>query len=389
MKCRACGGSLDLVLDLGRQPVSNGYLNNRNDSEQLHPLRAVKCESCHLLQVDADVPPESMFGADYAYFSGVSAAWLKHTQDYAEFAIKHFGLGRESVVIEIGGNDGHLLKHFNGTVARAINIEPSRSVAQVSMDIGVETWVEYWKPQQIQADLIIANNVMAHTPNLRGFVEALYLSMKPTGRATIEFPHALNLLTGTQFDTIYHEHYSYLSLLALDPLFDEFGLKAYDVERLPTHGGSLRLYVGRCQRVHERISLLRRDEEILKSPTIYKNFAKRAAQCRISFLEFLESHSPGSVLGYGAAAKGNTFLNYCRINPSQIPFVADATPAKVGKFLPGSRIEVISEKQLVAERPGAVLILPWNWKRECIERLSGLFSYKPHFITAIPKLRIE
>lgn len=384
-RCRACGGiHLVPIIDLGMQPPSNAFKKTPIAPETCYPLRAVYCAECFLMQINVDVPPTELFGSDYVYFSQNSQEWLKHTKQYCDMAIKKFGLRRDdSIVLEIGGNDGHLLVNLKDHVLRAINIEPSASVATVSAKRGIETWIEYFKPQQIQADLIIANNVMAHVPDLDGFVRALSLSIKPTGRITIEFPHALTLLEGIQFDTIYHEHYSYLSYTALDPLFRKYGLHVYDVEKLPTHGGSLRLYVGKCQRIQPSIMELWREEEALRHPEFYQLFATCAEICRDRFLEWIATKP--NVLGYGAAAKGNTFLNYCGITAKELPMVADTTPAKKGLYLPGSCIPVVPESIVLAQKPEHLLILPWNWRDEIIRRIRQTLP-KQQFVTAIPKL---
>ncbi len=388
-ECRACGGKhLELVINLGLQPPSNAYLNAANSLETLYPLRAVRCTDCHLMQLSHDVDSKQIFNADYAYFSSNSKEWLAHTEAYAKMAISKFGLRRDrSVVYEIGGNDGHLLKHIKDHVIRAVNIEPSKSVADASHAAGVETWCEFWKPQQMRADLIIANNVMAHTPDLRGFVKALSLNLKPYGVITIEFPHVLTLLDNIEFDTIYHEHYSYFSLTALEPLFAKYGLRVYDVDKLPTHGGSLRLYVSKFRSDETpAVTALRSEEHSLKSHWIYDLFAHKAHRCKEDFLTFL-SECPAPIVAYTAPAKGNTFLNYCGVNRSQIKFVADTTLAKQGKFLPGTRIPIVAEQELLDLRPEYVLLLAWNWKHEIISKLRPLLP-ETKFVTAIPHLEV-
>lgn len=390
-KCRACGGSTGIVLDLGAQPPSNNYINGLGEHEDFYLLRTVVCDDCRLMQVDFDVPPEKLFGPNYAYFSGCSKQWIEHNKQYAQRAIESFSLNREhSVVIEVGGNDGSQLQFFKDRVARVINIEPSASVAAVSKMAGIETWVEYFQPRDVQADLIIANNVLAHTPDPAGFIATLAHTLKPSGIATLEFPHVLELLRGGQFDTIYHEHYSYLSMLALRPLLNWYGLHIFHVEKLPTHGGSLRLHVTR--RMHLRAShavkALEQEETALKSFDIYSAFSLHAHDCRIGIQRFLkELPSRTKVLAYGAAAKGNTFLNFCGIDWMDIPLVGDVTPAKQGKFLPGSQIRVVSEDRILAEKPDYLLILAWNWRDEIVARLRGL-GYTGKFVTAIPKLEI-
>lgn len=385
-KCRGCGNpALRTIIDLGSQPPSNAYKRIQHAPERTYPLIAAYCTRCFLTQLVTDVNPAEVFNEGYAYFSQNSRSWLEHTARYCDMAVERFGLNaQDSIVLEIGGNDGHLLVNLKDRVLRAINIEPSRSVAIESKDKGVETWVEYWKPQQIQADLIIANNVMAHVPDLNGFVRALFLTLKPQGTATIEFPHALTMLSEGQFDTIYHEHYSYLSLTALTPLFKKHGLRVYDVEKLPTHGGSLRLYVGRGnQRVQKSVIDLWEEEEPLRNEVIYEAFSLLAARCRRRFLNWF--FSAGRVIAYGAAAKGNTFLNYCGLTVEDIPMVADVTPAKQGMYLPGSCIPVVNEYMAFVQKPDWVLVLPWNWKDEIVARISSRYG-RQNLVTAIPDL---
>jgi SAM-dependent methyltransferase len=386
--CRACGGHTRFVVDLGLQPPSNGYLKHQRDFVVVYPLNAFVCEVCHLMQVDYDVPPYELFGADYAYFSGGSKQWVEHNRQYAQMAIESFALNSQhSVVIEVGGNDGSQLQFFKGRVARTINIEPSASVAAASIAAGIETWVEYFQIPTIQADLIIANNVLAHTPDPAAFIQVVSSTLKPSGIATFEFPHALELLRETQFDTIYHEHYSYLSMLALRPILEKHGLKIFNVEKLPTHGGSLRLYVTRRTHLQPSpaVKLLETEEEELKDPNLYEDFAIRTVRCKHAIRQFLGHNRGKKILAYGAAAKGNTFLNYCNITAADIPLVGDVTPAKQGKFLPGSRIGVVSEAVLLAEEPDYILILAWNWRDEIVARLRGL-GYAGKFVTAIPRL---
>lgn len=388
--CRACGHArLVPIIDLGEQPASNAFKKTADALEVAYPLRAAYCGDCSLMQLDYDVAPTELFGAGYPYFSANSKDWLEHTRRYCEMAVRRFKLNRNSsIVIEIGGNDGHLLSIMKDRVLRAINIEPSFSVAAASSARGVETWLQYFGPQQIQADLIVANNVMAHVPDLNAFVEALFMSLKPGGVVTAEFPHALTLLMGVQFDTIYHEHYSYLSLSALCPLFERHGLRVYNVERLPTHGGSLRLYADRCaRRVRPAVREVLEDEAPLRQPEVYELFAARAAWCRDRFCEWIATGRP-DVVGYGAAAKGSAFLNYCRITAKELPMVADTTPAKQGLFLPGSRIPIVPESTVFARRPEYLLVLPWNWRDEIVRRVRQALP-EQRFVTAVPRLQFD
>lgn len=397
MKCRSCCGDCQEVLGLGEQPASNALLKSADEHEETYPLRVAVCTTCWLLQTTFDVDEKRLFSDEYPYFSGQSKQWVSHCNEFAEAAIKRFGLNDQSCVIEVGGNDGTSLLPFKGRVAGVWNIEPSKSVAAASEAAGIPVKPYFFgtpQGQQIQADLLIANNVMAHTPNINAFAEAIHATLKPGGTATIEFPWALNLIEGVQFDTIYHEHYSYLSLRALEPLFARHRLKIYDVQELPTHGGSLRVFAHRtdvaCPRVTSAVFEARRREIPLTVPETYERFARRARGIREQFWDFLGGRYQGTeiVAGYGAAAKGNTFLNFCQLNRQDIPFVADTTPAKIFKFLPGSRIQIVSEKMLIEERPKYVLILPWNWRDEIVEKLGVIRSWGGRFVTAIPELKI-
>lgn len=386
--CRSCGGKLSIsLIDLGSQPPSNALLDAGQD-EFFYPLHAVVCEACYLVQLNFDVPPHQMFG-DYPYFSSYSKDWLAHSKRYAEMAIDRFALGSKSLVIEIGSNDGYLLKYFKGV--NVLGIEPSHTVAQAAIHEGIRTQIEYFGSKMAQelpkADLVVANNVLAHVPDLNDFLAGVAACLKPNGVATFEFPHLLNLIQGCEFDTIYHEHYSYFSLHALEPALLRHGLYAYDAEELPTHGGSLRVYVSPRKNVSlARLMAVRAKEEPLRHESTYLWFTERAQKCRATLHNFFaRAKCEGkTVLGYGAAAKGNTLLNYCGITTKDMPAVGDITPAKQGKLLPGTHIPVVSEADFIARKPDYVLILPWNWQAEIRERLKALPA---QFVTAIPLIR--
>lgn len=390
-KCRACEKeSMAPVIDLGCQPASNALKKTADETEIGYPLRAVVCLSCYLVQTEIDVPPAEMFNADYVYFSGQSKQWVEHCAKYAAYAVKRFGLNKNSCVVEIGGNDGTSLIPFKPHVAAVWNVEPSLSVAKASEAAGVPT-VNYFfgaaTRQPIQADLLIANNVMAHTPDLNAFVKAIWASLKPGGAATIEFPWVLKLIEQGQFDTIYHEHYSYFSLLALEPLFEKHKLRIYDVQELATHGGSLRIYVHRtdfaCPKISEAVYRIRELETPLSLRKTYTDFTHRAEKCRTDILNWLSTKP--DVLGYGAAAKGNTFLNYCGITASELPLVGDTTPAKQGRYLPGSCIPVAPESTILDRNPEFLLLLAWNWRDEITQRIRLSHPHQK-FVTAIPQL---
>ena len=382
--CRACKGSLSRILDLGSQPPSNALLI-APDQEAKYPLRLMKCDSCTLCQLDFDVPPAELFGESYPYFSGQSAHWVEHCREYAEKVWTRLNLDSTATVLEIGSNDGTLLKNFIGK-CRAIGVDMSNSVALEAERNGVPTTTAPFTRAICwpTADLLIANNVLAHTPDIEEFVATMQQTLAIDGVATIEFPWIVHLVEQCQFDTIYHEHYSYLSVTALDKLFRRYNLYIYDLEHLPTHGGSLRLYVTRTTftGVEAAVGLAKQREAELD----YSHFAFRVAKIIAASLRFIDYHR-GLVYGYGAAAKGNTFLNTCRFSSFDIPAAGDTTPAKVGRFLPGSHIPVVSEDELLALAPPYILILPWNWKDEIVTRLRAK-GYTGKFVTAIPGLKV-
>jgi SAM-dependent methyltransferase len=404
-RCRACGGRLGVTMaDLGLQPPSNAYLTaDALVEEKRYPLRAKVCDDCKLVQVDYDVDPKELFG-NYAYFSSYSDQWLEHARQYCRMAAQRFALGPGSLAIELASNDGYLLKNFRDLGVPVLGIDPSDTVAAAAEKIGVPTLVEFFgkalaetlAAQGRQADLIIGNNVLAHVPDLNDFVAGIAVLLKPLGTVTIEFPHLLKLIEHVEFDTIYHEHYSYISLHAIERVFNRHGLKLYDAEELPTHGGSLRIFAARKERpgMQESAALaeLRARETaagLAKSET-YTRFAARVEECRRSVLAFfaLAKQQGKSVSAYGAAAKGNTLLNYCGLGRGDIAVVADRNPHKQSKLLPGSHIPVVSPERLMQEKPDYVLILPWNLQEEIRTQMSGIAAWGGRFVTSIPLVRI-
>lgn len=365
--CRSCNGPLREVLDLGVQPPANALLDRSDSPEQHYPLILMACKGCLLLQTSFDVPPEKLFNSSYPYFSGQSRQWVEHCREYAKKVTERFALDGKSFVIEIGGNDGTLLKEFR--FCYTVNVEPSASVATASAAYGIDTVETRWEEFESRwpADLIIGNNVLAHTPNINGFVASIERNLAPNGIVTLEFPWVVNLLRECQFDTVYHEHYSYLSLTALIPLFRRHGLTIFDVQRIPTHGGSLCVYAARRPTAADLASVLS-EERLLREPKVFTSFRERALSVRDAVRVFVRSSKP--LYAYGAAAKGNTLLNWCGITSKDILAVADTTPAKQGKWLPGSHIPVISEERLLEIQPPTVLILPWNWQSEITAKLS-------------------
>ena len=405
--CRACGGRLAVTMaDLGLQPASNAFIESlaAAHEEKRYPLRAKVCEICKLVQVDYDVAPQELFG-NYVYFSSYSDDWLAHAKAYCEMARRRFELGSKSLVVELASNDGYLLKNFIDMGVPVLGIDPSDTVAAAAQMIGVPTLVEFFgvslaeklAAEGRQADLIIGNNVLAHVPDLNDFVAGIALLLKPTGTVTIEFPHLLELIEHVEFDTIYHEHYSYFSLYALEQVFSRHGLRLFDAERLPTHGGSLRIFAAHSKRpdLEDSASLhrLRAEESAagLADLATYLKFAERVENCRRSMLSFLATaHREGkTVAAYGAAAKGNTLLNFCGVTPADISLVADRNPHKQSKLLPGTHIPVVSPQALIESRPDYVLILPWNLQAEIRQQLHEIGEWGGRFVTPVPVVRIH
>jgi SAM-dependent methyltransferase len=404
--CRSCGGRLTVTMaDLGLQPASNAFLESQAaiEHERRYPLRAKVCENCKLVQLDFDVAPEELFG-NYVYFSSYSDQWLAHAKAYCEMALKRFALTSESLVVELASNDGYLLKNFLKIGIPVLGIDPSDTVAAAAEKIGVPTLVQFFgervakelSQQGRQADLIIGNNVLAHVPQLNDFVAGIAALLRPQGSVTIEFPHLLELIRHVEFDTIYHEHFSYFSLYAMEQVFRRHGLRLYDVERLSTHGGSLRIFAAHAARadLSDSASLreVRAQEEAagLADLKTYMQFAKRVDECRDSLREFLAGAKRDGkrVAAYGAAAKGNTLMNFCGITPDDIAFVADRNPHKQNKLLPGTHIPVISPEELMQAKPDYVLILPWNLRDEISRQLADIKAWGGRFVTPVPLVQI-
>ncbi len=405
--CRACGGRLAVTMaDLGMQPPSNAFLSSLDDAahEKRYPLRAVVCESCKLVQVDYDVAPEELFG-NYVYFSSYSDDWLAHATAYCEMAQRRFALGADSLVVELASNDGYLLKNFLKMGIPVLGIDPSDTVAAAAEKIGVPTLVEFFGEKVAkrlaaegrQADLIIGNNVLAHVPRLNDFIAGIAVLLKPTGTVTIEFPHLLTLIEQVAFDTIYHEHYSYISLVAIEQVLGRHGLRLYDVEQLPTHGGSLRIFAAHSSRtdLHESAQLLKvRELESaagLDKLETYSRFSERVEECRRSIVAFFAAAKLAgkTVAAYGAAAKGNTLLNFCGVGPKDISMVADRNPHKQTKFLPGTHIPVVSPEAMMQSKPDYVFILPWNLQNEIRRQLAGVAAWGGRFVTPVPLARVD
>ncbi|MGV1005657.1 MAG: methyltransferase domain-containing protein [Candidatus Nanopelagicales bacterium] len=405
MKCRHCGNVLKHnFVDLGFAPPSNAYLQAEqlNRPEVHYPLRVKVCEQCWLVQTEDYARAEELFNADYAYFSGTSSSWLSHAARYAETITDRLGLGPQSLVVEVASNDGYLLKNFVAAGIPCLGIEPTESTARAAEALGVPVMMEFFGEALARrlaadgksADLIAGNNVYAHIPDINDFTRGLAAALKPEGTITLEFPHLMPLIEHTQFDTIYHEHFSYLSLTSVTSVFAAAGLRVYDVEQLTTHGGSLRVYGCRADAqiaTEDRVStLLAREIHFgLTQLDTYTGFQVRADRVKDDFLAFLieEKRAGRRVAAYGAAAKGNTLINYAGIGPDLLPFVCDAAPSKQGRFMPGSHIPIRSPEALEDAPPDTVIILPWNIAAEVRGQLADLAKKGTRFVTAIPELR--
>jgi hypothetical protein len=408
MKCRNCGFELTLPLvDLGSAPPSNAYLTDRTlkAPEAWFPLRVLVCEQCWLVQTEAFAQAHNPFGSDYAYFSGFSRSWLAHCERYVIDIVARFGLNTNSHVVEIAANDGCLLQYVKARDIPCTGVEPTASTAAAARARGIPIVEGFFGVrlakelvvQGKQADLTAANNVLAHVPAIEDFVAGFAVLLKSQGVATFEFPHLLNLIAETQFDTIYHEHVSYLSLTAIHRIFAANGLTVFDVEEYRTHGGSLRVFAqrsdtGQHMRSPKVEEVLQREAHAgMTTAEYYAGFQNRTEKVKDDFLMFLleAKRRRKTVVAYGAAAKGSTLMNYAGLRPDLIPFVVDRNPAKLGKYMPGSRIPIVGEGRLQGVKPDYVVILPWNLKAEVIEQLSYIRLWGGQFVTAVPELRIE
>ena len=406
--CRFCEHPLEYTfVDLGGSPISNDFLKieQLEKSEKFYPLHTYVCDRCFLVQLPEVESREHIFGdGDYAYFSSYSESWLKHCQHYTNLMVERFGFDRSSQIIEIASNDGYLLQYFQQQSIPVLGIEPAANVAAVAEAKGIPTLTKFFGIQTAtelvaldkQADLLLGNNVLAHVPDLNDFVAGMKLLLKPEGIITIEFPHLLQLIAQNQFDTIYHEHYSYLSFLTVEQVFAAHGLTLFDVEELPTHGGSLRIY-GRHtentqQPVTERVAELKAKEIAAKLDTIdtYLDYTKQVQSIKRQLLTFLiQAKNEGkSVVGYGAPAKGNTLLNYCGVRTDFIDYTVDLSPHKQGLFLPGTHIPIYNPDRIAETQPDYLLILPWNLKSEIIEQMAHIRAWGGKFIVPIPQIEI-
>jgi SAM-dependent methyltransferase len=404
--CRFCGTPLRTsFVDLGMSPLCQTHIaaEQLHEMEPFYPLHAYVCDACFLVQLQEFVSPASIF-SEYAYFSSYSASWVEHARQYCEQMIGRFRLGADSRIMEIASNDGYLLQHFAARGVPVLGIEPAANVARVAMDKGIPTTVRFFGRKTAaeiagefgRPNLLLGNNVLAHVPDLNDFVAGMKQLLAPDGVITMEFPHLARLMAGNQFDTIYHEHFSYFSFVAVERVFAHHGLTLFDVEELPTHGGSLRIYGRHAENsavsVGERVLALRRREveEGYETLARYRGFGEQVRATKRKLLAFLiEAKAAGrKVVGYGAPGKGNTLLNYCGIRTDFLDFTVDANPYKQGKFTPGTRVPILAPEAIRAARPDYVLILPWNLADEISTQAAYVRDWGGRFVVPIPEVRV-
>jgi SAM-dependent methyltransferase len=406
MNCRHCHAPLKHVfLDLGHAPPSNAYLSETRLSapEVTFPLKTMVCDACWLVQTEDYTAADELFASDYSYFSSTSEGWLRHAKAYSQKITDLLGLGRDSFVIEVASNDGYLLKNFVAAGIPCLGIEPTASTADAAEKLGVPVLREFFGKETATrlaqsgqvADLICGNNVYAHVPDINDFTEGLRVALKPGGTINLEFPHLKNLIASNQFDTVYHEHFSYLSLTAVVRIFASAGLRIFDVEELPTHGGSLRIFGCHdedARQMSARVGDMLETERScgLRDIEVYRAFQQRADKVKNDFLAFLidQKRAGKRVAGYGAAAKGNTLMNYAGLKCDLISFICDAAPSKQNKFMPGSHIPILHPEEIAKRKPDWVVILPWNIAAEVTQRLDFIRSWGGRFVVAVPELQV-
>ena len=405
LACRSCGTALrHTFLDLGAAPPCQTVVRDLGQPEAHYPLHAFVCHGCSLVQIDAVVPPEAIFDGGYAYFSSTSDSWVEHARQHVESAAERFGLGARSFVVEVASNDGYLLQHVVARGVPCLGVEPASAVAAAARARGVPTREAFFGAEEaramaaegLRADLVVANNVLAHTPHLGSFLDGLATLLKDDGVAVLEVPHLVRLVEGAQFDTVYHEHYSYFSLTAAERALARHGLALFDVEEIPTHGGSLRLYAQRAetgrQRVGPRVAALRDREAAWGVDRLetYAAFAERVRQSKLGLLDFLvtAAREGRTVVGYGAAGKGNTLLNACGVGPDLLAYTVDRNAHKQGTWLPGSRIPVHAPERVFETRPDYVLILPWNLRDEIAGQMAGVRAWGGRFVVPVPEVEV-
>lgn len=405
-RCRFCGLPLQhTFVDLGMQPLCESYLgpDQLNQMEPFYPLHTYVCDSCFLVQLEEYVAPEEIF-SEYAYFSSYSEAWLKHVKNYVEMITDKLELNEKSQVVEVASNDGYLLQYFAQRRIPVLGVEPAANVAKVAIRRGIPTIVKFFgletaselAAKKKHADLLIGNNVLAQVPDLNGFVESIKILLKTLGVITMEFPHLMRLMDRNQFDTIYHEHFSYFSFLTVEKVFAAHGLTIFDVEELPTHGGSLRIYARHTEDKSKPVTLhvdeLKAKEEAEGFTNLekYFSFAEKVKETKRNLLDFLVNlkRNKKSIVGYGAPGKGNTLLNYCGIRSDFLDYTVDRNPYKQGKFLPGTHIPIFHPDKIKETRPNHVLILPWNIKEEIMDQMSYIGKWDGRFVVPIPEVRV-
>jgi len=407
MKCRFCNNELYFeFIDLVNSPLSNSNLTKEqlNEPEVFYPLKLYVCNNCFLVQIDEYKKSSEIFNEKYAYFSSFSKTWLEHAKNYVEIVIERFNLNKYSYVVEIGSNDGYLLQYFQKFNIPCLGIEPASNTAAVAKEKGIDVIEDYFgsslakklASQNKKTDLLLGNNVLAHVPEINDFVQGLKILLSDNGVITMEFPHLMQLIENNQFDTIYHEHFSYYSFITVKSIFESHGIEIFDVDQIPTHGGSLRIYAkheeDKTKKISSNVKNLTDLEISKKMNTIeyYKNFQDKANKIKYDLQQFLIKQKLNGkiVAAYGAAAKGNTLLNYCGIKKDLINFVADASPYKQGKYLPGSHIPIVNEKKIKKIKPDFVIILPWNIKDEIIKQLNYIKEWGSKFVIPIPEVTI-
>lgn len=407
MQCRFCKTELQhTFIDLVNSPASNSFLSREqlNEPETFYPLKVYTCEKCFLVQVDEYKKSDVIFDSGYVYFSSYSTSWLKHAKAYTEKMTERFGLNNSSQVIELASNDGYLLQYFHENNIPVLGIEPTANTAAVAVKKGIDTVVDFFgvalakklAGKNIYANLLLGNNVLAHVPDILDFVGGMKIILAKDGIITMEFPHLMQLVDNNQFDTIYHEHFSYLSFHTVQQIFESQGLEMFDVEEIPTHGGSLRIYAKhtgtQSHAVTDNVRILLEKERSkgLASLEYYDNFQQKALNVKLDITAFLiDCKKKGKkVAAYGAAAKGNTLLNYCGIKADLIDYVVDANPHKQNKWLPASHIPVVAEQHLKEDQPDFVIILPWNLKDEITQQLSYIRQWDGKFVVPIPQLQV-
>lgn len=406
-RCRFCNAPLEHTLvDLGMSPLCESYLSAEglNRMEPFYPLHVYVCKNCFLAQLEEYVSSESIF-SEYAYFSSYADSWLRHASDYADLMVERFGINRGHEVVEIASNDGYLLQYFVRKEIPVLGIEPAANVAQIAVAKGVPTLVRFFGTELARdlvkqgkgADLLIGNNVLAQVPDINDFVQGMKILLKPEGIVTMEFPHLMRLMEGNQFDTIYHEHFSYFSFITVEKIFAYHGLQIFDVEELPTHGGSLRIYAcngdDRGKDVGNRVRELKSRELAAGAADMgsYASFGEKVKATKRKLLTFLiAARDQGkSVAGYGAPGKGNTLLNYCGIRTDLMDFTVDRNPYKQGKFTPGTHIPIFSPERIRESRPDYLLILPWNFKEEIMNQMSYIREWGGRFVVPIPEVEVH